>query len=136
MPRPLARHRIIPRPLQNLQETLGPPGGREIQAPGKPLVIAPAIGRDPDLDTLCDPHSGHVFNAVNCKHESDQCQYIGSVIIPGYVKSDLDTCKDAIQCRPWATPPYRILLANRFQIYLPFWTNEFMWIAAFFYFEN
>ena len=109
----------MPRPLQNLQETLGPPGGREIQAPGKPLVIAPAtLGdfesaetadisqldrADPDLDTLCDPHSGHVFNAVNCKHESDKCQYIGSVIIPGYVKSDLDTCKDAIQCRPWAT---------------------------------
>jgi hypothetical protein len=88
----------------------GTPGGRYIQAPGKPLVDAPATvgnlepaetadipqldGADPDLDTLCDPHSGYVFNAVNCKHESDECQYRGSVIIPGYAKSDLDILND------------------------------------------
>ena len=55
----------------------GTPGGREIQAPGKPPGDAPAPvgdlepaetadipqldGADPDLDTLFDPHSGHVF---------------------------------------------------------------------------
>ena len=36
------------------------------------------------------------------------------------------TCKDAIQCRPWATPPPPIVLANRFQIYLPFWLAVFL----------
>ena len=43
-------------------------------------------------------------------------------------------CKDAIQCRPWATPPsYRILLANLFQKYLPFWNpwDKFIWSTVF-----
>ena len=31
----------------------------------------------------------NVFNAVNCKKESEKCQFRGRVIIPGYIKSDL-----------------------------------------------
>ena len=74
----------------------GTPGGRHIQASCQPLVDAPATvgdfepaetadipqldGAEPGLDTLCDPHSGHVFNAVNCKHESNKCQYRRRVI--------------------------------------------------------
>ena len=46
------------------------------------------------------------------------------------------TCKEAIQCRPWATPPlYCILLAKWFQIYLPFWNpkdNRIYLVSRFF----
>ena len=33
-------------------------------------------------------------------------------------------CKDAIQCNPGHPPPFRILLANRFQMFLPFWNPQ------------
>ena len=56
--------------------------------PAETADIPQLDGVDPYLDTLCEPHSGHVFNAVDCKHESDKCQYRGNVIIPGYVKRD------------------------------------------------
>ena len=96
--KPLASRREMPQPLQNLQETLGPLKG---DVP-KPLAIHwqmpgncgklptcqdcrhPQLdGADPDLDNL-----------MNCKHESDKCQYRGSVIIPGYAKSDIDILND------------------------------------------
>jgi hypothetical protein len=62
--------------------------------PAKTADIPQLDGADPDLDTLFDPHSGHVFNAVNCKKESEKCQYRGRVIIPGYEKSDLHNLND------------------------------------------
>ena len=49
---------------------------------------------DPDPDNVCDPHSVHAFNAVNCKNETEECQYRGKEIIPGYESSDLDKLND------------------------------------------
>ena len=49
------------------------------------------------------------------------------------------TCKDAIQCRPWAPPPLRILLANRFKYFYLFGilgTNNYIWSAGFFLFRK
>ena len=99
-----------PGPCRKPTRDAGTPRGREIQYPGKPLGDAPAPvrdfepaetanipqldGADPDLDTLCDPHSGHFFNAENCKKESEKCQYRGTLIIPGYIKSDLHNLND------------------------------------------
>ena len=51
-------------------------------------------GADPDPDNVCDPHSGYVFNAVICKNETEECQYRGKEIIPGYESSDLDKIND------------------------------------------
>ena len=63
--------------------------------PAETAVIPHLDGADPDLDNPCNPHgSGHVCSMLNCKHESDKCQYRGRVIIPGYLKSDLDILND------------------------------------------
>ena len=43
-------------------------------------------GADPGPDNVCDPHSGYVFNAVNCKNETEECQYRD----PRLCKNDLD----------------------------------------------
>ena len=113
VPRDKPEHGAEPEPGVELEpgaesaSDAGTPGGRgEIQAmvdapatlgdfkPAETADISQLDGADPDLDTLCDPHSGHVFNAVNCKHESDQCQYRGRVIIPGYGENDLDVLND------------------------------------------
>ena len=73
-----------PAPVYSASDA-GTPGGPQGESPGMilggaPAPVDPAVaesadipqldGADPDPDNVCGPHSGYVFNAVICKHET------------------------------------------------------------------
>ena len=75
-------------------------------------------GADPDPDNVCDPHSGYVFNAVNCKNDKINdycikvCKYLNSA--NGNIEESLhEKYKDTKICsnfRKWRKCPQHFSL--------------------------